>query len=599
MAIPAEKINDVSEATDIVDLVSGYVTLKKSGRNFFGLCPFHTEKTPSFSVNPEKQIFHCFGCGVGGNVFTFLMRHEGISFLESVKLLAQRAGIQLEYEKREDRDVKETEALFFVNEFAAGFFQESLFSSPGKRALDYLKHRGYNLNEIKDFGLGYAPAGWENLIKHAKKESVDLQLLLQAGLILRKDEGSYYDRFRDRVMFNIWNLSGCVVAFAGRKLNDQDDSPKYINSPETAVYQKGKLLYGLFQNRDEIRKQDQAIFVEGYTDLMSLVSNGIKNIVATSGTTLTEDQARLIRRYTKNVVLMYDSDSAGSSATLRGADVLLENGIEITITILPEGDDPDSFVRKNGQLGVVEHLKKAMPLFDFKLEQVLMHPPEKRSESIRSLLESLAKVKDSIQRSLLLRAISEKLEIHEKVLWDELEPIIRQKRRGGGYHSKIAQKLDELGQVSKKGKEALAVEDLIRILIHEWSMADFIFSNLDLEDVQESKFIPLLDFFKNHYKAGKRPKESDLTHFFNDVDISSFIVKTLNEDWQEIDVPRWAADCISVIKIERIQEQIKAIREQIRLAQKVGSPVSELLERCMELEEQKKTLQEKDFFAKF
>lgn len=597
-SIPEEKIHEVGEATDIVDLVSGYVTLnKKSGRNLFGLCPFHAEKTPSFSVNPEKQIFHCFGCGVGGNAFTFLMRHEGISFLESVKFLAQRAGIRLEYEKRNEAEVKETEALFYVNDFAARFFLESLTSPQGNYAMDYLKNRGFNLDEIKAFGLGYAPAGWDNFIQHAKKEAIDLQLLLRAGLILPKDDGSFYDRFRDRVMFNIWNLSGRVVAFAGRKLNDKDDSPKYINSPETAVYQKGKLLYGLYQNRDEIRKQDRAIFVEGYTDLVSLVSNDIKNVVATSGTALTEDQARLIGRYTKNVVLMYDSDTAGSAATLRGADVLLENGIEVFINNLPEGHDPDSFVKENARLGVLEHLEKAKPLFEFKLEKVLLHPPESRIDSIRSIIQSLAKIKDSIQRSLLLRRVSEKLEIHEKVLWDELEPILRQKRRSASYRSKIGQKLAELSKISKTVKKEVAVEDLVRILIHAWESADFIFNNLNIEDIEESKMLPLLKFMKNHHRSGKHPQESDIINFFNDIDISSFVVNALNEDWEDMDVMRWATDCIAVIKIEKIRAQIEAIREQIRLAQKVGQPVNDLLQRCIELEDQKKISQEKNFIT--
>lgn len=591
-SIPEHKIHEVREATDIVDLVSGYVTLKKSGRNFLGLCPFHTEKTPSLSVNPEKQIFHCFGCGAGGNIFTFIMSHEGISFPEAVKFLAQRAGIQIDYEARDESEVKEQEALFYINELAAHFYQESLLSPSGRNALNYLKSRGFDLEEIKDFGLGYAPSGWENLIKHAKNESVDLQLLLRAGLILQKEGGGYYDRFRDRLMFSIWNLSGRVVAFAGRKLNDEEEGPKYINSPETTVYKKGKLLYGLYQNRGDIRRLDQAIFVEGYTDLISLVSNGIKNVVATSGTALTEDQARLVRRYTKNVVLMYDSDMAGATATLRGADVLIEHGLEVFIASLPKGHDPDSFVKEKGNKGVIEYLQKAKSLFDFKVNQIILLPPENRSEPIKSLIESLTKIKDSIQRSLLIRQIAEKLEIYEKILWDELETLLRQKRRGT-TRSKIAQKLDELSQVSKKGKVEAAAEDLVRILIHEWDMANLIFSNLDLEDSENSKMLPILNFMKNHYKAGKYPSESDLINYFNDIELSSFIIKTLNEKWEDMDVKRWAADCIAVIKIEKIQKQIEAIREEIRQVQKTGLPVKDLLQRCIELEEQKIVLQEK------
>ncbi|MFQ5865828.1 MAG: DNA primase [bacterium] len=592
-SIPEHKVHEVREATDIVELVSGYVTLKKSGRNFFGLCPFHAEKTPSFSVNPEKQIFHCFGCGVGGNVFTFLMRHEGIGFPESVKILAQRAGIRLEYEEKDASAVKENEALFYINEFAARFFQDSLLSPVGKVALDYLKNRGFGLDVIKAFGLGYAPPGWDNLIKHAKSESIDLQLPLRAGLILQKEGGGYYDRFRDRVMFSIWNLSGRVVAFGGRKLNEDDDSPKYINSPESSVYQKGKLLYGLYQNRDEIRSLDRVIFVEGYTDLLSLVANGIKNVVATSGTALTQDHARLIRRYTKNVVLMYDSDTAGSAATLRGSDILIEQGLEVFIAALPTGHDPDSFVKETGNQGVVEHVDRSTSLFDFKLNQLLLQAPEQRSDSIRSLLESLAKLKDNIQRSVLLRKVSEKLEIDEKVLWNELENIVRQRHRSAASRSRFSQDFERSSQISKMIKAEAALKDLLRILIHEWDVADFIFSNLNVEELRESKLLPLLQFMKDCYESHKRPKESDLINSFNDIELSSFIIKVLKEDWEEMDLQRWAADCITVINVEKIQEQLKEIREEIRRAQKDGQPVKHLLQECMVLEEKRNILQNK------
>lgn len=590
-SIPEHKVHEVREATDIVELVSGYVTLKKRGRNFFGLCPFHAEKSPSFSVNPEKQIFHCFGCGVGGNVFTFLMRHEGISFPESVKILAQRAGIRLEYEDRDEGAVKENEALFYINEFAARFFGDSLFLPAGKVALDYLKNRGFDLDQIKTFGLGYAPPGWDNLIKQAKNESLDLQLLLRAGLILQKEGGGYYDRFRNRVMFPIWNLSGRVVAFGGRKLNEDDDSPKYINSPETSVYQKGKLLYGLYQNRDEIRKLDRAIFVEGYTDLISLVSSGIKNVVATSGTALTEEQARLIRRYTKNVVLMYDSDTAGSAATLRGSDILIEHGLEVVIAALPEGNDPDTFVRKNGSQGVLEHLDKALSFFDFRLNQLILLAPEQRSEAVRSLLESVAKLKDNIKRSLLIRKASEKLEIHEKILWNELENIVRQSRRSPISRSKLSGDFERLSQLSKIDKTEAALKDLLRILLHKWDLAEFIFNNLNVDELRESKLLPLLFFMKDCYYAGKHPKESELIDNFNDIELSSFIVNVLNEDWEEMDLKRWAEDCIKAVKMEEIQRQLREIREKIRQAQQEGQPVKHFLQKCLELEEKRSALQ--------
>ena len=589
MTIPEPKISEIRDATDVVDLVSGYVTLKKSGRNYFGLCPFHPEKTPSFSVNPEKQIFHCFGCGAGGNVFTFLMRHEGISFPESVKFLAQRVGIQLEFEERDETSAKENEALYYTNDFAAKFYQEQLFSPHGKSALAYLDGRGFKEFDIQAFGLGYAPAGWDNLIQRSALHSVNLEQLERAGLILKKEGGGHYDRFRDRVMFPIWNLSGRVVAFGGRKLNAADDSPKYINSPETAVYEKGKLLYGLYQNRDEIRKRDHAIFVEGYTDLMSLVTAGVKNVVATLGTSLTEDHARLIHRYTKNVALMYDSDTAGSAATLRGADILLAGGLEVSVATLPVGHDPDSFAKSAGAPGIADVIEHATNLFDFRLAQILNEPTEKRTVAIRGLLESLARLNDSIKRRLLLRKIAETIAIEEKILWDELQYLVRQKRIGTARPSEIAQRLNELGRPGKKSKIEAAVEDLLRIMIHEWGMADFVFSNLEMNEFQDSKWQHVLTFMNHLYKSGGNPTQTDLINRFNDVATSSFLVKAINEEWQDLDLVRWTADCVATIKIENVQSRLRAVREEIRKSPN-SVEVKEWLAHCKQLEEEKKSL---------
>lgn len=577
--IPEHKISEIRDATDVVDLISGYVTLKKSGRNYFGLCPFHPEKTPSFSVNPEKQIFHCFGCGAGGNVFTFLMRHEGISFPESVKFLARRAGIQLEFEERDETSAKENEALYYTNEFAAKFFQEQLFSPHGKAALSYLHGRGFAEADIRIFGLGYAPAGWDNLIHRAKQHSVSIEQLERAGLILKKEGGGYYDRFRDRVMFPIWNLSGRVVAFGGRKLSDADDSPKYINSPETAVYEKGKLLYGLYQTRDEIRKQDRAIFVEGYTDLMSLVAAGVKNVVATLGTALTEDHARLIHRYTKNVALMYDSDSAGSAATLRGADILLAGGVEVYVATLPAGHDPDSFAKSAGAAGITKVVENANALFDMRLNQILNESSEKRSDSIRALLKSLAKLNDGIKRQQLAHKISEVLNIEERSLWDELKYMVLQKRRG------------EVSHLPKKTRKEAAIEDLLRIMIREWGMADFVFNNLEMSELQDSRWENLLTFMNHLYKSGGNPTETDLINRFNDIETSAFIVKAINEEWQDLDLVRWAADCVATVKIENVQARLRAIREEIRKSPNSGE-IKEWLANCKQLEEEKKTLQQ-------
>jgi len=590
LSIPDYKIDEVREATDVVDLISGYVTLKKKGQNFFGLCPFHTEKTPSFSVNPDKQIFHCFGCSAGGNVFTFLMRSEGISFPESIKFLAQRAGIQIEYDKKDEVRSQENEALYYVNEFAAKFFQESLQSKKGEHALKYLKERGLSSENIRVFGLGYAPPGWQSLITQAKNTSNDLELLHRAGLTLKKEEGGYYDRFRDRIIFPILNLSGRAVAFGGRKLSEKDDSPKYINSPGTSVYEKGKMLYGLFQNRDEIRKQKKSVFVEGYMDLLSLVANDIKNVVASLGTSLTEEQSRLILRYSKHAVLIYDSDAAGVAATLRGSDILLETGLDAFIVSLPKGDDPDSYVLENGTEALLKKIENAENFFDYKIQRSLEKPPENRREEVHSILESIARIKDAIQRSLIITKVSEQLNVSEKALWSDLAPILQQKQKGERRQSEIAKRLNDLGKTRKSGRGEKAVADLVRIMLHDWDLAEYIFASLDLAEVREVDLFPIVNYLKNQHKGGGRFSEKELNQQFNDVELTAFIVQVFNEDWQGLNLKRWATDCISVIHKEKIQKQIEGIREEIRLAQDSGQPVNDLLNQCMDLEAQKKTV---------
>jgi len=322
---------------------------------------------------------------------------------------------------------------------------------------------------------------------------------------------------------------------------------------------------------------------------MSLVTAGVKNVVATLGTSLTEDHARLIHRYTKNVALMYDSDTAGSAATLRGADILLAGGLEVSVATLPVGHDPDSFAKSAGAPGIADVIEHATNLFDFRLAQILNEPTEKRTVAIRGLLESLARLNDSIKRRLLLRKIAETIAIEEKILWDELQYLVRQKRIGTARPSEIAQRLNELGRPGKKSKIEAAVEDLLRIMIHEWGMADFVFSNLEMNEFQDSKWQHVLTFMNHLYKSGGNPTQTDLINRFNDVATSSFLVKAINEEWQDLDLVRWTADCVATIKIENVQSRLRAVREEIRKSPN-SVEVKEWLAHCKQLEEEKKSL---------
>ena len=466
--IPQNSIEDVRHASDIVDVVSDYVSLKKKGHNLFGLCPFHTEKTPSFSVNPERQIFHCFGCGAGGNVFTFIMQEEGVNFPEAVRLLARRAGIVIpEPDEMDDSERQEREVLYYCNELAMKFYQEQLFSPTGKEALDYLHARDFDDEAIRRFGLGYAPSQWDALLKFVQAKHIAPEKLEQAGLLNPRKEGGYYDRFRHRVMFPILNLSEKPIAFGGRTLLEDKKTPKYVNSPETPIYHKSNVLYGLHLARDAIRDAGEAIFVEGYTDVMRLHLAGVKNVVATSGTALTALQARLIRRYTQQVTLLYDSDTAGAAATLRGADVLVEHGLEVRVAELAEGEDPDSFVQKNGAEAVRERVAAALPLLDFKAVQIPQAAGRlDKRERIQSLVETIAKVQDGLQRQELVHHYAEKMKIDEELLWEEvrrLRKVFRLRRRRPEADVQVF--LPGAAQESFAEKSHPVEEELIRIML--------------------------------------------------------------------------------------------------------------------------------------
>ena len=355
MKIPQEKIDEIRAASDAVDVISKYVQLKKRGKDYLGLCPFHQEKTPSFSVSPQKQLFYCFGCHRGGDVVKFVMEYEKSSYVEALEQLAERAGITITRTEEAYEAANETEKLYNVMSYAARMFYTNLTkSNEGEFALAYFRDRGFTNQTMTTFGLGYSLRSWESLLKKAQEDGIDPEDLSKVGLIRRREDGSGYDTFRGRAMFPIFNTTGRVIAFGARKLYDDDTLGKYINSSETSIYHKSKVLYGLSQAKDAIRERDFAILVEGYADLISVFQAGTKNIVASSGTALTPEQIQLISRYTKNITLVYDADSAGANAMMRGVDLILEGGLDVHIVQLPEGDDPDSFVQKNGGIVYAE-----------------------------------------------------------------------------------------------------------------------------------------------------------------------------------------------------------------------------------------------------
>jgi len=422
-------IDQVRNGISIVNLVGGYVRLQKKGKDYGALCPFHTEKTPSFMVSEAKQIFKCFGCGAGGDVFKFIMLMENLTFPESLHQLAESQGIPLpQSTQRSEAESVRRQRLLKILEIATHFFCQRLEGK--KEALAYLKDRQITQETIHQFSLGYAPPG-QHLLQELTRQSFDVQEVLACGLIKEGNSGGYYDNFRNRIMFPIHNLSGKTIAFGGRILGD--GIPKYLNSPETALYSKSRNLYPLDLTRNEIRKRDFAIIVEGYFDCIIPFRFGIRNVVASLGTSLTESQVKVLGRYTRNVVTNYDPDSAGTAATLRSIDLFLEQGFRVNVLQLPTGEDPDIFLRKQGTEAYREKLKSSQSYLDFVLSQFMSQQrdafsPKGKQEVVSHILPYLVKIPNPIERAEYVTRIASRLQLDESLILLEMRKMPSQKR---------------------------------------------------------------------------------------------------------------------------------------------------------------------------
>lgn len=430
--ISKRSVDEVLQTAKVEEVIGDFVNLKRSGSNLLGLCPFHHEKTPSFSVSPSKNIYKCFGCGKAGGPVQFIMEHESNTFPDAIRYLAKRYNITLEeiQEHKNDQWLQEDlkrEAWNLINEFTAKLYHDNLFQSgSGKQiAMSYYKERGYLEMTIKKFQLGYAPDQRDYLVQKIKEAGYSLDLLKELGLTNKNDQ----DFFNHRVIFPIHNLAGKVIAFSGRKIRDQDFGPKYINSPETPLYVKSKVLYGMHLAKAAIRSKDECILVEGYTDVITLHQAGIQQVVASSGTSLTIDQIRLIKRFTSNIKILYDGDSAGIKATLRALDLILDENMNVRIVILPNPEDPDSFLKKNGSEVFIKFLEeKAVDFVLFKasiIKQDYKNDPVKKSEGITDIIQTIARIPDAIKRATYIQICAQELEVPEDVLISETNKKIR------------------------------------------------------------------------------------------------------------------------------------------------------------------------------
>lgn len=436
--IPAYTIASILETARIEEVVGEFVSLKRRGSNLIGLCPFHQEKTPSFSVSPARGIFKCFGCGKGGDSARFIMDHEHVSYPEALRYLARKYQIEVEEAQPSPEEMaalNERERMFNLNTFAQQYFTHSLFETNEGRAigLSYFKERDFREAVIKKFQLGYSPDHRDAFTAHARKNGYTNELLLKTGLSVGQDE-RLFDRFQGRVIFPIHNLTGKIIGFGGRILGSDKTKAKYLNSPESEVYNKSHSLYGIYFAKNAIIKNDNCLLVEGYTDVISMHQAGIENVVASSGTSLTTEQIKLIRRYTNNITILYDGDKAGINASLRGTDMILEEGMNVRVLLFPDGDDPDSFVRKNRSSDVEAFIQNnAKDFISFKTALLLeesAHDPIKKAGLIKEIVHTISLIPEPIYRSVYVKECSRMLEVEEQTLMNELNKLLRQKFKG-------------------------------------------------------------------------------------------------------------------------------------------------------------------------
>jgi len=550
--IKPETIQKIFDVARIEEVVGDFVTLRKRGANYIGLCPFHNEKTPSFTVSPAKGIFKCFGCGKAGNAVKFVMEHEHYSYPEALKYVAKKYGIEVEETElstEEKQQMDERDGMFALNTFVSNYFQELLVNSEEGKAigLSYFKERGFLEATIKKFQLGYASDEWEAYSKHALANGYSKEVLVKTGLSI--DKGNrLMDRFRGRVMFPIHNLTGKVIGFGGRILSSEKSTAKYVNSPESDIYNKSKSLYGIFFARNAIVKQDNCYLVEGYTDVISLHQSGVENVVASSGTSLTVDQIKLIKRFTPNITILYDGDAAGIKASFRGIDLILYQGMNVKIVLFPEGEDPDSFARSHTSSELEGFIKKeADDFIRFKTRLLLgetLGDPAAKVKLIKEIVQTIAHIPDAINRTVYIQECSNLMEIPEQTLMNELNKLLREKYRKGLRQQPDEEPVVETGAKQQRsaqreanpfdisehekqvirlillyGTEKIVIREIIQDELgekleeeHEETVAQYILQNLDGDGIRfENEIYNLIvDEVKKFMKDGSVPDE----HYF-------------------------------------------------------------------------------------
>ncbi|MGO2103087.1 MAG: DNA primase [Psychroflexus halocasei] len=526
--ISKSTIDKVFDAARVEEVIGDYVQLKKSGSNFKGLSPFSDERTPSFMVSPVKQIWKDFSSGKGGNAISFIMEHEHYSYPEAIRYLAKKYGIEIEETEQTDEEKEKAsvkESMFAVSAFARDFFVKQLFKTDeGKSVgLSYFKERGFTNETIKKFELGYSPENWTALTDRAQKEKYQLDYLLSTGLT-KKSGDRTYDAFRGRVIFPIHSMSGRVLGFGGRILDQSKKTAKYLNSPESEIYHKSKILYGLYQAKQSIAKNDNCLLVEGYTDVIQFNQSGLQNVVSSSGTALTPDQIRLIKRLTSNITVLFDGDAAGQRASLRGVDLILEQDMNVKICSFPEGEDPDSFARKNSFEEVSDFLKNnAQDFIQYKaslLAEEAQNDPVKTSELTRDIVESIAKIPDPIKQELYIKSCANIMQVSEGILFSTLDQMLnRQSKNKNKQQQKQPEKLSKVKDIElpkvdpQKELERIIIGLLFKYGSHSASFEDF---EIDFDETGNEVLKPISTEHKVYEKI-YMDLQSDEVEFTDDV----------------------------------------------------------------------------------
>ena len=571
--IPQETIDRINDNADIVDIVSKSVDLKKRGRNFFGLCPFHEEKTPSFSVAPDKGIYHCFGCGKGGNAVNFIIENEKLSFVEAIQQLGQHLGIQVEFSgSNESKNLFDN--LYKIHEDASSLYHKTLLSDRGKKALKYLMDRGLSLESIKLFSVGFAPESSKFLLNTIKSNGYDREVLEKSGLF-GYSKSEFFDRFRSRIMFPIWNSSSKIVGFGGRVFASEDPA-KYMNSPETPLYKKSDIFYGLHNARNAIRKNGYAILVEGYTDVIQLYQNGIKNCVAVSGTAFSERHVSQMKRFCSKALLAYDGDSAGISATLKTGYNLIKGGIEAQVIEIPNKLDPDEWVSNEGPEAFIKNgIDRASGLVDYHLKssQFSEKTPSEKSNIVNQILIEVRDIKDPIISNEIIRKLAQISNVEE----NEIKRIIP--RKSSNAMKRQPPKTEE-GDTFDTINDKAAI-GLIKVLLQDKAEPiAWIKENLEIDNIFNSRLKDLVKLLIDKTSGSA----SEIISSIADDNDRKIITELMIEEDLNIDFMQMSIECINTLSKDAIKHKIQDYRQKVRKLEAEGGDTTDLMNKILELQ---------------